>query len=108
MPKKIPTAIRGVGSEYLKTVTTMLTNAFGLVAALAWNEVIKGAINKYIPTGSGLLSELIYALIVTILLVVITIQLGKMAALIKQREERNESKNNLHGRDQRDRSCDRQ
>jgi hypothetical protein len=65
----------------------MLTNAFGLVAALAWNDVIRNGINKYISAGSGLMSEFIYALVVTVFLVFMTIQLGRFAALLKEREE---------------------
>jgi hypothetical protein len=86
--------MRIFSSEYFRTITTMLTNAFGLVAALAWNEVIKNGISRYVPTNSNLFSELIYALLVTIILVIMTIQLGKIAEHFK--EEENVSKNSLH------------
>lgn len=57
------------------------TSAFGLVAALAWNELIKELVAKYIEPvvggNSGIISLLIYALIVTILAVLVTYQLSK-------------------------------
>jgi hypothetical protein len=53
------------------------------VAALAWNELIRSFIDEYVKTkisaGSGIISLLIYALIVTFLAVFITLQLSKLA-----------------------------
>ncbi|OGM21710.1 hypothetical protein A2714_05305 [Candidatus Woesebacteria bacterium RIFCSPHIGHO2_01_FULL_38_9] len=61
----------------------MVTSGFGLVAALAWNEVIKEVITKYIQpifgSSSGLVSLLIYALAVTFLAVLVTYQLSKIS-----------------------------
>jgi hypothetical protein len=61
----------------------LATSGFGLVAALAWNELIREIVNNYIkpftPEGSGALSLFIYALIVTILAVTITYQLSKLS-----------------------------
>lgn len=58
------------------------TSALGLVAALAWNELIKEAVSKYIQPvvggNSGLISLFIYAIIVTILAVTVTYQLSKL------------------------------
>ena len=68
-----------LGKEYFKTITTMLTSAFGLVAALAWNDLIKKMIDQYISPGSGVISQFLYAILVTTLVVIITIELGKIA-----------------------------
>ena len=61
---------------------TLATSGFGLVAALAWNEVIKEAVQTYIKPYfagvSGLISLLIYAVIVTSLAVIVTYQLTKI------------------------------
>lgn len=58
------------------------TSGFGLVAALAWNELIKEAVSKYIQPvvggSSGLISLFIYAVIVTLLAVTVTYQLSKL------------------------------
>ena len=73
--------------EFLKNVATMLTSAFGLVAALAWNEFVKDLIGRYIAPGSGLLSRFIYALFVTILAVLVTWQLGKIAKELVEKKD---------------------
>lgn len=56
----------------------MMTTAFGLVAALAWNEAIKKLIEEVLPKGQGLLSLFIYAFAITILAVIIAARLVKM------------------------------
>jgi len=65
-------------AEYLKTMSQLATAGFGLVAALAWNDAIQTLIGRIFPTGSGLVSKLVYALIVTGLAVFVTYLLGKM------------------------------
>lgn len=64
-----------ITSEMLKLSTT----GFGLVAALAWNDAVRTIIEEYIkpytPNGYGLLSQIIYAIIITLLAVTITYQL---------------------------------
>lgn len=66
---------------FAKQLLKLVTSAFGLVAALAWNEVIKEAVAVYVKPvageSSGLVSLLIYALIVTILAVFVTFYLTK-------------------------------
>lgn len=71
-----------IGKEYFKTVTTMMASAFGLVAALAWNDLVKSVIDKYISPGSGVVSQFIYTVIVTTFLVIITYQMGKLSEKI--------------------------
>jgi uncharacterized membrane protein (DUF106 family) len=62
---------------------TLATSGFGLVAALAWNEFIQTAvkevINPLLGQSSGLISQLIYAIIVTALAVIVTYNLSKFA-----------------------------
>lgn len=59
----------------------LTTSGFGLVAALAWNEVIKEAVDNYIQPlvggSSGLISLFIYAIVVTILAVFVTYNLSQ-------------------------------
>lgn len=60
----------------------LATSGFGLVAALAWNELIKEVIKQFIEPlfgkGSNLASLLIYAVAVTFLAVFVTYQLSKL------------------------------
>lgn len=73
---------RKLHREILKQMVTLATSGFGLVAALAWNNVIQEfvttEIKPYLPSGSGLLSLFLYALVVTILAVTVTYQLTKL------------------------------
>ena len=70
---------REIFSEILK----LSTSGFGLVAALAWNELIKEVVTMYIKPlvggASGIISLSIYAVIVTTMAVIITISLSKLA-----------------------------
>jgi ABC-type phosphate transport system permease subunit len=74
---------RELNAQFIETLSTLLTTAFGLVAAFAWNEVVKSTISKYIAPGSTIVSQLIYAVLVTLLAVLISFQLGKLAAIYK-------------------------
>jgi TRAP-type C4-dicarboxylate transport system permease small subunit len=59
---------------------SLATVAFGLIAAGAWNKVIADAIALLpITQGKGVLAELAYAVIVTILAIVVVQALGKLA-----------------------------
>lgn len=61
----------------------LMTSGFGLVAALAWNELIKEFVSEYIKPlfgeSSGIISLLIYAILITALAVFVTYQLSKFA-----------------------------
>ncbi len=74
--------------EIVKQMVTLSTSGFGLVAALAWNSVIQEFVNtyvkKWIPAGGGIISLLIYALIITTLAVLITIQLSKLSKKLQE------------------------
>lgn len=76
--------------ELAKQMLTLATAAFGLVAALAWNQFIQELVNTYIKqwfdVGGKLLSMGIYAVIVTILAVVVTWQLSKVVKKIEEEE----------------------
>lgn len=68
--------------EVLNQLITLATSAFGLAAALAWNDTIQQIVKEFIEPkvpGSGILSRLIYALLVTLLAVFITFQLTRIA-----------------------------
>lgn len=70
--------------ELIEQFITLSTSAFGLAAALAWNETIQQAVREFIepslPAGSGIISRFIYAILVTLLAVLITFQLSRLAS----------------------------
>lgn len=73
--------------EVVDKMLTLATSGFGLVAALAWNGLIQEFVNSYVkkflPEGSGIISLLVYAIIVTVLAVVVTIQLSRLLKRLK-------------------------
>lgn len=90
--RKVPAPFRKLGREYFKTVTTMLASAFGLVAALAWNDLVKRAIDLYVAPGSDVISQLIYAVIVTTMVVIFTVWAGRIASAFEKEESANNPK----------------
>lgn len=64
---------------YLGTMISLATVAFGLLAAGAWNTAIKDLVALIIPGQSGVWGEIIYAVIVTILAIVVVQNLGRFA-----------------------------
>ncbi len=69
--------------ELIQQLITLSTSAFGLAAALAWNDTIQQTVKEFIEPripGSGILSRFIYALIVTTLGVIITFELSRLAS----------------------------
>lgn len=68
--------------DVVRQMLTLATSGFGLVAALAWNNVIQEFVNNYVkkflPDGSGIVSLLVYAIVITILAVTVTLQLSKV------------------------------
>ncbi|HZQ29859.1 MAG TPA: DUF5654 family protein [Patescibacteria group bacterium] len=78
MAKKEPKKLH---IEVIRQMLTLATSGFGLVAALAWNSVIQEFVNttikKALPNVPGIWSLLIYAVVVTLLAVLVTLQLTK-------------------------------
>jgi len=72
--------------ETLSKMTDLATAGFGLVAALAWNDAIKGLFDYFLPqsNGGGIVAQLLYALVVTIIVVIVTMKLGKMTGKAKE------------------------
>lgn len=84
---------RELKKELVKQMITLSTSGFGVVAALAWNDAIqsfvKEYIDKYFSAGSGIMSRFIYAVIITVIAVLVTYQLTKM---IKTKDDEEKKK----------------
>jgi uncharacterized membrane protein len=91
-PSKKVRLAREFRSQLITTVSTMMTSAFALVAAFAWNELIEASIAKYVPSGQTVVSKLLYVLIVTLLAVIVSFQFGKIAAHYEVEREDAEDK----------------
>ena len=69
--------------ELFEQMLTLSTAAFGLVAALAWNEAIKSFVDHYIQPyfpDTAIYYKFFYAVIVTLLGVFITYQLSQVSS----------------------------
>ncbi len=69
--------------EVVRQMLTLATSGFGLVAALAWNSLIQEIVSSYVkrnlPGGNaGVISLIIYAVVVTAIAVFVTFQLSKL------------------------------
>jgi hypothetical protein len=68
-----------VKSSYIGTMIALATVAFGLIAAGAWNKFISDLISIFLKPGSGVWAEFIYALIVTVVAIVVVQNLAQIA-----------------------------
>jgi len=71
-------------SEVIEKIAALITAAFGLVAALAWNGAIKAIFKQLFGTSEGIGPMLTYAIIVTIIAVIVTIWIGNVAEKSKK------------------------
>ncbi|MBR0370252.1 MAG: hypothetical protein IJH63_05965 [Methanobrevibacter sp.] len=69
-----------VGKLIMETILGLITTAFAFVAGLAWNDAIQKLIEEFVGTGSALSSLFTYAIIVTIIAVIVTVLLARFAA----------------------------
>jgi hypothetical protein len=79
--KKPPTLFQ----EILDKFSALITAAFGLVAALAWNDAIKAIFVDVFGEQSTVVPMLVYAIVVTILAVVLTFIVAR--AIMKAKEK---------------------
>ncbi len=68
-----------IKSSYIGTMIALATVAFGLLAAGAWNKFIADLIAVFLKPGNGIWAELLYAVLVTIVAIVVIQALGKIA-----------------------------
>jgi hypothetical protein len=62
----------------IKNITGLMTAAFGLVAALAWNTAIQSIFALVFGKASGIYAMVTYAVVVTIIAVIVTVYLGRV------------------------------
>ncbi|MDH5697551.1 MAG: DUF5654 family protein [Nitrosopumilus sp.] len=70
-------------TEILDKIAALVTAAFGLVAALAWNDAIKAIFKEIFGTADAIGPMLIYAIIVTIIAVILTIIVAQAVSKAK-------------------------
>lgn len=68
--------------QFVTTFSALITAAFGLVAALAWNEAIKTAVGMVFSSDNNVWGLLVYAILVTILAVIMVILIARQVKKI--------------------------
>lgn len=63
-----------------QTMITLASASLGLVAALAWNEAIKAIIREVLGTGETLGALLTYAILATVIAVVVLLLLARVSS----------------------------
>ena len=71
-------------AEVIEKLAALITAAFGLVAALAWNDAIKAIFAAVFGATQTIVAMLVYAVVVTIIAVYATIKIGKIAEEAKK------------------------
>ena len=69
--------------EVLDKIAALVTAAFGLVAALAWNDAIKAVFKEIFGTSDAVGPMLAYAVIITIIAVILTLTVARAASRAK-------------------------
>ena len=68
----------------LDKIAALVTAAFGLVAALAWNDAIKLIFKSIFGEADSITPMLIYAILVTIIAVILTIIVARAVSNAKK------------------------
>lgn len=76
-------AVKKTKSEVVEKITTLMIAAFGLVAALAWNDAIKAIFTRLFGEQSTLWRLLGYAVLITLIAVLATIWISKVSEKLK-------------------------
>ena len=81
--------IKELRLETLLKISDLATAGFGLVAALAWNDSIKALFDTFLPktSNSGIIAQMLYAALITVIVVFITMKLGRMTNKTKEELE---------------------
>ena len=75
--------------EILDKIAALLTVAFGLVAALAWNGAIRAIFERIFGSADNIPAMVIYAVVVTIIAVLVIIWIARV--LKRAKGEKGES-----------------
>jgi uncharacterized membrane protein YidH (DUF202 family) len=67
-------------AEYIEVMAALITTAFALIAALAWQAAIQAIFVEVLGTSTSIPATLSYAIIVTIIAVLATIWIARVAA----------------------------
>lgn len=75
-------------AEISAQLLALATSALGLVAALAWNDAVQAVFKEYFPAASGITAKFVYAVLLSVLIVLLTINLTRLAEFAKNGTKR--------------------
>lgn len=98
MPIESPEKIQELPLSVIKNMIALATSGFGVVVALAWNSAIQTLVREYIDPllggSSGIVSMFIYAIIVTLLAVIVSMQLSMIQKKMEKYQGKDEEGEN--------------
>lgn len=65
--------------EFQEKIITLVLGGLGFVAALAWNDAIQSFFNVLFPDNSGLVGKFVYAILITLIVVIVSVQLKRIS-----------------------------
>jgi TRAP-type C4-dicarboxylate transport system permease small subunit len=69
--------------EILDKIAALLTAAFGLVAALAWNGAIRAIFERVFGSADNIPAMVVYAVVVTVIAVLVIIWIARVVTRAK-------------------------
>jgi uncharacterized membrane protein YidH (DUF202 family) len=78
--------------QLVETFATLMTAAFGMIAALAWNEAIKALVSKYFSPEDSVVPLIIYAIVITVIAVICIIVIARTLGRLRDSIAENEGK----------------
>lgn len=86
--KKLKKEQERVSREMAQKTLGYVLASFGLVAGLAWNEAVKSLIEFMFPfANDSLLAKFVYALIMTVVVIVVTVYLARVLGVQKENKK---------------------
>ncbi len=76
--KKTAVKFNATRKEISEKTITLILGAVGFIAALAWNDTIKMIFDKFIQPGDAILGKILYALLITVIFVLLSINLSRV------------------------------
>lgn len=87
-----PEKIHDLPVAVIKNILALTTSGFGLVVALAWNDLVRKIVETYIDPylgkNSGVVSLLIYSIVITLIAIIVTMQLTRLQRTLENIEAR--------------------
>jgi len=83
--------------EILEKLSALMTAAFGLVAALAWNGAIRAIFEKLFGTADQIWAMLVYAIVITLIAVFAIIWIARVTLKAKEKLEQSKTERSDKG-----------